>query len=159
MVGDIFYRIENERWAAYEEVLKICEFIAMRETRCGHWVMPKDGSISDRMRFVLNGDGRRYAYPSLEAAVASFKIRKRRQIEHLERQLTSARTALDLVEDGNYIVPRLLRITSAVQRTASLFTTTLTNLQWEADMLAMAGAMREEFAIATVPKQQTLFGE
>ena len=57
-------------------------FPVIRRTAKGAWV--DDYGVA---RFVLDGGHRRHCYPTEDAAWASFKIRKYRQREHLQRAL------------------------------------------------------------------------
>lgn len=63
--------------------------------------------VSSRFRFVLLGCRKQYAYECKDKAWQSFKIRKKRQIEHLERQLALARIgyAMKSPESADEYVP------------------------------------------------------
>lgn len=61
-------------------------------------------------RFVLDDDGprpghcRRYAYTTLEAAVVSYRIRKRWQIRHAKHAIERAEAALARLTEDNEII-------------------------------------------------------
>lgn len=107
-----YYRLNDE--IIYDESRIIAEvqvFTLVRRTRKGAWIRPshllvrKQGGpfpLRGKDRFVLDGPGRRYAYDTMEAAIESFEIRKRRQVQHLERQLERARAALSMVTSPGF---------------------------------------------------------
>ena len=95
----VWYRYEARHYAPpLDEFDNICgegrrelvlmELPVLRETRCG--VRLKDG------RFVLKQSRKRYACPTKEEALASFKRRKEVQISILKAQLRSAEWDLAL---------------------------------------------------------------
>lgn len=98
---------ERETYYRYEgEVndlgarLSVTHFYVVRRTAKGAWIASTwdhDGSYA---RFVLDGKGKRFAYPNMEDARASFIIRKLRQIGHAERTLDMARRTLALAQSG-----------------------------------------------------------
>lgn len=65
----------------------------VRETPCGVWVLHQG-----KEKFILNGDGKRFAYPTLQLALKSFRARKRRQIGLLRHQLSHAEAAFAWVK-------------------------------------------------------------
>lgn len=62
------------------------------------WVVEYD----KRRRILKSPGGKKYAYPTKEEAMKSFKIRNKRYIQHLERQLRNAQTIKMLIEAGTY---------------------------------------------------------
>jgi hypothetical protein len=94
----------REVWYRYVDIanghdrnILLIKVPVLRRTPKGVWL---DDRHRGRDRFVLNSGERRFAYPTLELAMDSFKHRKRWQIRHLERQLLGARQALGLAEAG-----------------------------------------------------------
>lgn len=78
-----------------EERAIVCHaFRVVKQTRCGFWISTPDrqnGVHGDR-KFVKapqRGEGR-FAYPTEEEALNSYRIRKMRQIQHLNRALDLA---------------------------------------------------------------------
>ncbi len=80
-------------WDAYYiRQVFLCQYPVIKLTRKGAWI--KDDSAKER--FVLNGNGRRYAYETLEWAKESYFIRKRKQEAHLKAALTGCAMCLRL---------------------------------------------------------------
>ena len=84
----VFYRYwghacDTDIYISYDE------YVVLRETPKGVWL-----SVYGKEKFVLNGDGRRYAHPTKEAALASYRIRKQRQVQHLARQHDHAKACM-----------------------------------------------------------------
>ena len=77
-----YVRFENGDGAVW-----IYRFRVIRRTKAGAWL-----DVWGEEKFVLDGAGRRYAYPTEDAAWESFKIRKVRQRQHLEKQLEKLAT-------------------------------------------------------------------
>ncbi len=94
---EVLYRIsEHALWDDGEMVIKCDEYRVLRRTPKGAWVSrnPVQYGSYGKDRFVLDGFGKRFAYPTKQDAMASFIIRKKSQIGHLEQQLDFARAAL-----------------------------------------------------------------
>jgi hypothetical protein len=68
----------------------ICKFPVTRRTAHGAWIYIGGG----RTRFVLNDSHKRYAYDTLEGALNSFTIRKRKQQIFLRRMLEDTNRTL-----------------------------------------------------------------
>lgn len=67
-------------------------FTVVRATPCGFWIKDTDPHRSNKKRWVQGITGRfrgekRYAYRNLANAWFSYRVRKRRQLKHLEREL------------------------------------------------------------------------
>ena len=75
--AEIYYRFDNGA-----EYVFLSTFRVLRRTRAGAWL-----DVWGEEKFVLDGAGRRYAYPTRDAAWDSFQHRKRRQRVHLEAAL------------------------------------------------------------------------
>ena len=69
-------------------------FEMIKETPCGYWIRLFH-SFNDK-KWVSKTAKKRFAYPSREDAITSFKARKERQIKILEAQLSIAKRALAL---------------------------------------------------------------
>lgn len=102
---EIYYRIEEGLFDDNNYItIDLMEFQVKKRTLKGAWItrygIGLGGDYGPR-RFVLNGAGKRYAYPTVEAALESFIIRKTRQIIHLEKRLCIAKAALNATKlDG-----------------------------------------------------------
>jgi len=105
---------EFDNWhpAGSKIELDLDELEVLKETEKGYWVHSYNGNsfrkmtltnligqeYEVRVAFILKGSGKRYAYPSKEAALHSFKLRKNRQLLILNTQLKYAKIALELAE-------------------------------------------------------------
>lgn len=81
--------------------LHLEEYEVIRETPKGYWIVPYVGwQAGDRakLRFVLKGSGKRYAYPDDESAWKSFQRRKQSQLQHLRNQLQHVEFVLENLE-------------------------------------------------------------
>lgn len=76
-------------------------FFVIKETNKCFWVVSKYAplwlefkELKDRKfaKLVSKTSCKRYCYPTIEQAIESFKIRKKRQVEKLELQLEQAKT-------------------------------------------------------------------
>lgn len=104
---EILYRIEDRLlYDGGRMVIEKLEYHVIRRTPKGAWIGRNPGPPFPygKDRFVLDGPGKRFAYPTLEAAIESYKIRKFRQIEHLERGLIQAKAAKRGVESESFKV-------------------------------------------------------
>ena len=63
------------------------------------WPWDREGICK---KFVLDGDGRRYAYTDTDKALHSFKIRKQRQIQRCRATIECAETALEIIEQPEF---------------------------------------------------------
>jgi hypothetical protein len=103
-----FYREVNALWPGDDLLAISCNtFRVIKRTPQGAWVVPEywaDRPESwDRLkRFILEGDGRRYAYPTRELARESFIARKKKEIQHCARQHDRAVRYLALAETGKF---------------------------------------------------------
>lgn len=98
-----YYRLREQ--LEYNSEMKIVAdtFKVIKTTPKGAWIV-SDKYADGKKHFVLNGSGKRFAYPDLKAAIASFEKRKVLQIWHLENQLTIARAALKGVKAEDFKV-------------------------------------------------------
>jgi hypothetical protein len=88
-----YYRLQEH--LLYDEgmmTVEVKKFVQVRRTKRGAWIVPC-GYDNGKERFVLDGEGKRFAYQDMDQAVASFKIRKWRQIGLLENKLIQAKAA------------------------------------------------------------------
>lgn len=104
-----------------EQPPAIQEFYVVRKTASGAWIVPRYNYqrmvkplearsarelIDDwGAKFVLDGAGRRFAYPSIEMARDSYRIRKQRQIQICEARIRQATAALEWLETGGKPTP------------------------------------------------------
>lgn len=98
----IFYREENARWSDDVLAISVMEFRVVSRTPQGCWIAPTWDHEGHFKRFLLDGKGRRYAYPTREEARASFIIRKQREIQHCAAQHDRAVRFLALAQTMKY---------------------------------------------------------
>lgn len=100
---EIYYREENARMSDDVLAISSIEFRVVRRTPRGRWITPTwnhDDNLF--LHFVLDGDGKRYAYPTREKARASFIIRKQREIQKCAAQHDRAVRYLALANTGKF---------------------------------------------------------
>lgn len=97
-----FYREENSRWSDDVLAISAVEFVMMKRTPSGAWLRHTWDHDGLHKRFVLEGKGRRYAYPTRQLARESFIIRKRREIQRCAAQHDRAVRYLALAETGKF---------------------------------------------------------
>jgi len=103
----LFYRYYTE-WdycdILFIESVKVslAEFQSIKETPCGYWIR-EICSISGypyrKKRWISKTSVKRYAYPTKQQAWESYKIRARRRVDYLERDLKRAKAAAYLSMD------------------------------------------------------------
>lgn len=109
-----YYRLEDSPYADHEP--RLLTYYLVRKTARGAWVVPSYSYyrraepleaasatfLRDEFgaRFVLDGKGRRYCYPSMDDARESYRIRKQRQIQHARNAIERAEAALHWLDTG-----------------------------------------------------------
>lgn len=100
---DVFYREENARVSDDVLAISVIEFRVVRRTPKGCWITPEwNADDTKYLRFILDGVGKRYAYPTREGARDSFIRRKQKEIQHCARQHDRALRYLALAETGMF---------------------------------------------------------
>jgi hypothetical protein len=85
-----YFRYEGKFYTGEECVYIYCEaYPVLRTTPHGVWVQ------TWKEQFILEGEGKRYAYPTRELAWASFLIRKARAVGWCELRLRAAQRILE----------------------------------------------------------------
>ena len=79
----------------YEHDLYLYTFSLIKETPSGYWIT---NNKLDGKSWISKHSRKRFAYPTKEEALESFKARKRRQIKIVSAQLRSAERNLQLAE-------------------------------------------------------------
>ena len=87
--------------------LDVKEYKLVRETPKGYWIIDDlwhydEESVETYKKWVSKTARKRWAYPTIEEALTSFKARKNRQIRILTHQLKGAKVALKLAENGDF---------------------------------------------------------
>lgn len=92
--------VQYDEYAPPSVKIQLLEFESVKETNGGYWIVKKaDVKYYNLipMRsfvkpvFVLKKSRKRYAYPTKEEAFNSFKIRNRKRIAYLNRDLNNAK--------------------------------------------------------------------
>lgn len=97
----VLYRYDSYTSGEAATTKPFCQdYPVKRVTRCGVVL-----DIYGQEKFVLNGSaGKRFAYPTKEAALASFIRRKQRRLQHLahahDRELAALAVAKSMREQG-----------------------------------------------------------
>jgi hypothetical protein len=109
MTGERYYRYDDSPYV--DAGPRLSEYVLVRKTPKGAWIVaawtarhygvarlaehPAEELRREHgARFVLDGKGRRFAYPDLADAKESYRIRKVRQIQHCRYQITKAEQGL-----------------------------------------------------------------
>lgn len=88
---------EFERLVSMHVKLEIMEYEILSKTPCGVWI--RDHRFSSKgKRFVLLFGRKRFAHPTIEEAITSFRHRKERQKRILEHQMDICNKALKCIE-------------------------------------------------------------
>ena len=88
------YLISQGEWVEPRVGVSIHAFEVTKETPCGYWI----ACFTPRWRWVSKTSKKRFAYPTKEEAVKSFRCRKGRQMKILRAKLKRAETAFDMDE-------------------------------------------------------------
>lgn len=94
--------MKHYRYSDTYHAISLEIFNVIRETPCGYWIAPDwandDDLKNEFKKWVSKTSRKRYAYPTMEEAWKSYKLRKRRHTEVLEDQLEAARVRLNVAE-------------------------------------------------------------
>lgn len=104
---EVWYRYVNGRYAPPldeferpcgrgEAYLHLLEFAVLRHTPCGVWL--SSAGEFGLPRFVLRSSRKRFACPTKEEAVESFRARKAKEIRILRGKIADAEAALALLD-------------------------------------------------------------
>ena len=93
-MSDTYYRYSEFR-TSESVVLHLETFKMLKKTPCGAWIEYYGGG----KKFVLDAARKRFAWPTKEEALISFRARKKRQIKILTARLHDAKQALALEPD------------------------------------------------------------
>lgn len=101
-----YYRYEVINWTDHKIQLVLHEFPILRKTPCGI----KIEQWSGKERFIHEFAKKKFAWPTKEEALISFRARKKRQISILKAQLRKAELALTLEPDEMGYISDELRL-------------------------------------------------
>jgi hypothetical protein len=90
---EFYYRFDDCNSESKDSIY-LCRYSVVKKTKSGVWL----DDLSKKGKFILNGARKRFAYPTKELALNSYKIRKRWQMRHATNTLERATTNLALAE-------------------------------------------------------------
>lgn len=90
-IGVILYRYVDVGGEVFRK-----KYAAIRETPKGYWIDADWG----QEKFVLKGDGKRFAYPDEAMARRSYIARKKRQLKHLRAQAENVDRVMRWISDN-----------------------------------------------------------
>ena len=73
-------------------------FQVVKETPCGYWFAYSEATPRELWRWTSKTARRRFCYPTKEEAWNSYRIRKRKRVDHLQRDLNKTKQILSFVE-------------------------------------------------------------
>ena len=90
-----------EYWYRYDDiavydrgcVITLRRFTVLRHTPCGVWLVPDYHPVENAKRWCSNTARKRFACKTKKAALESFIVRKKRQVEYLTYALDRAHSA------------------------------------------------------------------
>lgn len=98
-MGDIYYREQDAQGWDGNARITLIEYRVVSRTPKGVWIVPTWDWNEQHKRFVLDGEGKRFAYPTKEQARQNYIRRKRSEIAHTARQHDKAKYLLYLAEN------------------------------------------------------------
>jgi hypothetical protein len=98
-----FYRYEDDYHINGCQI-ELREFILLRETPCGYWIVPYyiehyPDMIEKWKKWIPKSSKKRFAYPTKEEALVSLRARKERQIFYGKTSIARAKLALYRIEE------------------------------------------------------------
>jgi hypothetical protein len=97
-----FFRYTDSQDAYGYTHIELSLYVLFRETPCGYWIIPKwansDHTKEKYKRWISKDSKKRFAYPTKEEALQSFKFRKQRQIWWADFNRARAESALSKLE-------------------------------------------------------------
>ena len=98
----ILYRYDREYICddpedTVEYAIALKEYKVWKPTPCGHWITLN--TFSQKTKFVLAGQGRRFAHTTKEFAWDSFKIRTKKRLMHSKASVKRAEKFLELIKE------------------------------------------------------------
>lgn len=84
---ETYYRLVDAQDGLNRPCISLIKYTVVRRTEKGAWIVPAVWYYSEPpQRFVLDGDGKRYAYPTFDQALNSYQRRKQKHINILSAQ-------------------------------------------------------------------------
>jgi hypothetical protein len=100
-----YYREVDGYYEGDKPTISLREFKVLSRTEKGAWITDLWDHDGTYKRFVLDGKGKRFAYPTKELARESYIIRKAREIGHCARQHDKAKKLLHIAQTGELPQP------------------------------------------------------
>lgn len=94
---ETLYRYESVGTPPDAISIQLLRFAVDRTTPKGYWILLWSGP-----KFVLAGDGKRYAHETVEWARGAFLRRKESYRKHLQAKLSGVEATLALISEGNW---------------------------------------------------------
>jgi hypothetical protein len=98
-------KITYDEFAPPKVSIELIEFDSIKETRAGYWIIESiymryytRGINHIKKRFVLKNSRKRFAYPTKDEAMNSFKIRANKRVSYLKRDLSNAELIIKKLE-------------------------------------------------------------
>ena len=97
---EYYYRMDGYGFFPYLSKYKVSS-----HTPKGVWLELIDGAPEYGRKFVLNGSGKRFAYPDPKDARVSYIARKERQIQIVQKKLEAIRESLGHAKANRWYGP------------------------------------------------------
>lgn len=92
-----YYRLVDSQDGMNRPCISLIKYTVVKRTDKGAWIVPANWYYSEPpRRFVLDGDGKRYAYPTFDQALYNYKRRKQSHIAILSTQHDNAIERLEI---------------------------------------------------------------
>ena len=102
---EYWYRLVDGDWS-YVGDIYIERYEVLRHTPCGVWIAYDDGyGMGEKFVLQPSGTARRFAYPTMEQALMSYRYRKLRQVQHKRAELERAEAQLRSAENIQTLTP------------------------------------------------------
>ena len=95
-LSEVYYRFDATSWGNDISIF-VSRIPVFARTKRGVWL-----GYSGKHHFVLDGDGKRYAYPTIEAAWNSYQRRKERQLGFLVAQHDHVSAIVNAIRGKTY---------------------------------------------------------
>lgn len=96
-MNETYYRLVDSQDGNNRPCISLIKYTVVKRTEKGAWIVPAMWCWSELPhRFVLDGDGKRFAYPTFDQALNNYKRRKQRHISILSTQHDKAVERLEI---------------------------------------------------------------
>ena len=93
---NVLYRYDFRPWSDYSIQVYCKKFKVIKKTAKGRWISMSEWT--EEKKFVLDGDGKRFAYSTKEKAWYGFERRKRSEASILRGRISMVERAIELIE-------------------------------------------------------------